>query len=91
MGAGLGGVGGWTGDSAWGMGRSGGWVRGGFHWAVVLVDLSMGLRSARVGLVGWGEGRGGVAQSLWVSSRALHCGKEELGTMTGVLNISQRH
>ena len=51
------GGGGWTGDSAWGMGRSGGWVRGEFHRAVVLVDLALGL-PARVGLVGWGGGRG---------------------------------
>ena len=88
MGTGLGGGGGWTGDSAWGMGRSGGWVRGEFHRAVVLVDLALGLHSSW-GTDGLGgEGEGGFSQRMWVSSRSLHCGKEALGTMTGVLNIS---
>ena len=45
MGAGLRGGGGWTGDSEWVRGGLGVWVCGGFHWAVVLVDLAMGLRS----------------------------------------------
>ena len=81
MGAVVGG-GGWRGlgiQSGAG-GGSGGWVRGGFHRAVVLVDLALGLRSLLV----WdwwvgGEGGGGVAQRLWVSSRSLRCGKEGTG------------
>jgi hypothetical protein len=74
------GGGGWRGlgiqSGAWG--GLGVWVRGGFHQAIVLVDLALGLRT-RVGLVGWGVGEGGVAQRLWVSSRSLHCGKEGTG------------
>ena len=47
-------------------GGSGWWVRGGFHRAVVLVDLAMGLRSFRscgTGGLGGGEGEG-FAQRL---------------------------
>lgn len=53
------GEGGWTGDSEWDMGGSGGWVRGGFHRAVVLVDLALGLRSFRSCGTGGLGGRGG--------------------------------
>ena len=68
MGAGFNRV--WVGGVDWGFrvghGGSGGWVHGGFHQAVVLVDLAMGLRSACVGLVGW-EGGGGE----WVRPKAV--------------------
>ena len=67
MGAGVGGGGGVD----WGFrvghgGGPGGWVRGEFHRAVVLIDLALGLRSCRsCGTGGFGgPGEGGFAQRL---------------------------
>ena len=68
-------------SGAWG-GRGGGFV-GGFIRLLFLLTCRWDC-AARVGLVGWEGGGLWVCQNLWL----LLCGKEALGTMTGVLNIS---
>ena len=74
-----------------GHGGSGVWLRWGFHLAVVLVDLALGLRSFRSCGTG-GLGRGGerdLSKDCGCLRSRYDFGRNTLGTMAGVLKISQ--